>query len=258
MPQMSDPEALTVRNLQAMAAVAASAPLEASHKARSRAANLHLIDLLSRWGGSGLAVVAAATIFIAATIARDLPLRAGVWAAMVFAALYLCRRYRKEFRRGDKIAARPFRWRAYYTSTLSVASAAFGAGAFLLGIKASGATQIEIFAVLMGGTLGAAALHSAYRLTGLAVALPASIFIAAAAIRVIGMSPSSFGAIAVLATGVAGVWFASGRIGEAADRRFPRTGLVRREIERPDEAPASTTQTHAIAAAGARSQPLFR
>ncbi len=232
------PEALTVHDLQAMAAEAASAPTTA-RKSRSRAANLHLIDLVSRWGGSGLAVFAAAAIFIAATIARGQPLRAGVWAAMVFAALYLCRRYRKEFRRGDKIASRPFRWRAYYTATLSVVSAAFGAGAFLLAVPVTGGERTEILAALIIGTLAASALHSAHRLTALAAAAPASLFIAAAAIRVDGFSIVSMAAIAVIVLGAVGVLILSGRIGDAADRRFPRTGLVRRDIERPADALAT-------------------
>lgn len=238
MPQTTAPEALTVRDLQALAAEAAGAPGPAS-KARSRAANLHLIDLLSRWGASGLAAFAAASIFIAATIARGQPLRAGVWAGMVFAALYLCRRYRKEFRRGDKIAARPFRWRAYYTSAVSVVSAAFGAGALLLAVPAAGAERIEIFAVLIVGALAAAGLHSAYRLTALAALLPAGVFITVAAIRAEGLSFESLGVFAVLAAGVAGVLIASGRIGDAADRRFPRTGLVRRESDRGRDLPAT-------------------
>ena len=251
MSQTPAPEALTVRELQALAADAAIAPA-ASRRRRSRAAELHLIDLLSRWGGSGLAAFAASAILIAATIARGTPLRAGVWAAMVFGALYLCRRYRKEFRRGDKIAARPFRWRAYYTSSLSVVSAAFGAGAFLLAVPASGAHRIEVFAVLIIGTLGASALHSAHRLAGLAAALPASLFIGAGVLRSDGFSLVSLATIALLGAGVIGIVIASGRIGESTDRRFPRTGLVRREIERPAEsAAAASTARHAMAAAKA-------
>ncbi len=252
MTETPTPEALTVRDLQALAAEAAASAAPPARKSRSRSASLHLIDLLSRWGGSGLAAIAAASIFIAVAIARDQPLRAGVWALMIFAALYLCRRYRKEFRRGDKIASRPFRWRAYYTATLAVVSAAFGAGAFLLAIPAASApARFEILAVLIAGTLAATALHSAFRLSALAAALPASAFIAAAALRAEGLSLASLAAIAVLAIGVAGAWIASGRIGEAADRRFPRTGLVRREIDRNAEMPGARAAPLAKAAAKA-------
>ena len=250
MSQTPAHESLTVRELQALAAEAASSAAPAT-KARSRAANLHLIDLLSRWGGSGLAAFAAAAIFTAAAIARGQPLRAGVWAAMVFAALYICRRYRKEFRRGDKIAARPFRWRAYYTSTLSVVSAAFGAGALILAVPATGAERIEIFVVLIVGALAGAAFHSAHRLAALASLSPAAAFIAIAAMRVGELSIASLGIIAVLLAGVAGVVIASGRIGEAADRRFPRTSLVRREIGRHADLAAAKTPAPAPAAAKA-------
>lgn len=247
MPKPPAPEALTVHDLQAMAADAASAG-PVSRARRSRAANLHLIDLVSRWGGSGLAIFAAASIFVAATIARGQPLRAGVFAAMVFAALYLCRRYRKEFRRGDKIASRPFRWRAYYASTLSVVSTAFGAGAFILAVPATDAERLEIFAALIIGTLAASALHAAHRATALAAALPASLFIAAAAVRADGLSAFSIAVIAIVALGAAGVVIASERIGAAADRRYPRTGLVRREMERPAEAPGDAAMLPKAAA----------
>ncbi|MDZ7628587.1 MAG: hypothetical protein U5J99_09340 [Parvularculaceae bacterium] len=227
----SSPDPNAVHELQAMAAEAAL-PIAQARKTRSRAASLHLIDLLSRWGGSGLAVFAAAAIFITTVVARDQPLRAGVWAAMVFAALYLCRRYRREFRRGDKIAARPFRWRAYYTATIAVVSAAFGAGAFLLAIPAQGAARVEIIALLIAGTLTAAGLHTAYRSTALAAALPASMFVAVATLRMSGISLVTVAILAILVAGSVALWIASGQIGAAADRRFPRTRLIRREIER--------------------------
>jgi hypothetical protein len=233
MSQTPSNDALSVHDLQALAAEAATGANVTIGKARSRAASLHLIDLLSRWGGSGLAIFAAAAIFIATTLARDHPLRAGLWAAMVFAALYICRRYRKEFRRGDKIASRPFRWRAYYTSTIAVVSAAFGAGAFLLAIPAApSTTRLEIIAILVVATLAASALHSAYRMTALAAALPASAFIALAALRADGLSLSTVVIIAILSAGAAALFAGSERIGRAADRKFPRTGLVRREIDR--------------------------
>lgn len=232
MSQKPTDEALTVHDLQALAAEAAE-PITAQRKRRSRAANLHLIDLLSRWGGSGLAVFAAATIFIATTMARGLPLRAGLWAAMVVAALYLCRRFRKEFRRGDSIAARPFRWRAYYTATLAVVSAAFGSGAFLLMVPATTAsTRFEIVAILIVGVFIASALHASYRMAALAAALPASAFIAIAALRADGLSLTTLATIAVLSAGAAALLAGSARIGEAADRKFPRTGVVRRETDR--------------------------
>ncbi|MFN0025021.1 MAG: hypothetical protein ACKVS5_14095 [Parvularculaceae bacterium] len=231
-------DAMTVRELQALAAQAGTAAPSAPARLRpSRASSLHLIDLLSRWGGSGLAVLAGSTIFIAVTIARDTPLRAGVWALMMIAALYFSRRYRNEFRNGDKLASRPFRWRAYYTSSLAVVSAAFGAGAFLLAVPAATtALSVEILAILAAGALTGAALHSAYRASALAVALPAVAFIAIAALRIAGLSATSLIIIAVLAISVAALMIGSTRIARTAERRFPRTALVRREVERTGSA----------------------
>ncbi len=252
MPQTPPEETLSVRDLQALAAEAAvAAPHPARKPARSRAASLHLIDLLSRWGGPGLAIFAAAAIFVAIVVARDLPLRSGVWAAMLFAALYLCRRYRKEFRAGDKIASRPFRWRAHYTSTMAVVSAAFGAGAFMLAVPAPAlSTRFEIIAVLVLGILAASAFHAAHRLTALAAMLPASAFVIVALLRLEGLSLVTLSVVTILAFGTGAVWAASTMIGSAADLKYPRTGLVRREINRQDAAePASAVLAKAAAKA---------
>lgn len=231
MPQPS-PEPLNVRDLQALAAEAAVSTAAPARKTRSRAANLHLIDLLSRWGGPGLAVFAAASIFIAVVIARPLPLRAGIWAAMVFGALYLCRRYRKEFRRGDRIAARPFRWRANYTSALAVVSSSFGAGAFMLAAPSESASiRIEVLTTMVLATIGASAFNVAHRKAALAAALPVSAFLIVAALRIEGLSLLSLSVGAILAVNVTALMIASSFVGDAADRRYPRTGLVRREIE---------------------------
>jgi hypothetical protein len=238
MPQTPTPAPLSVLDLQALAAEAAADPATSTKPARSRAAKLYLIDQLSRWGGSGLAIFAAASIFVTIVIARDYPLRAGVWAAMVFAALYLCRRYRKEFRRGDKIAARPFRWRAYYTSTMAVVSSAFGAGGFILvaAPSASAVMRLEILAVLVLAAIAAAAFHCAHRLTALAAMLPASSFILVSTLRIDGLSLLALSIATILASGTIAIWVASTMVGRSADRKFPRTGLVRREIERASPA----------------------
>ncbi len=250
MPQMRSEEPLSVHELQALAAEAASetgAP--ARRTARSRAANLHLIDLLSRWGGPGLAIFAAAGIFIAIVFAREMPLRAGVWAAMLFAALYLCRRYRKDFRAGDKIASRPFRWRAHYTSTMAVISAAFGSGAFLLAVPAATVSaRIEIIAVLVLGVLAASAFHTAHRLTAFAALLPASAFVVLAQMRIDGLSLFTLWTMTILALGTGAVWAASAVIGATADRKYPRTGLVRREFDRPVAAEAAAADLAKAAA----------
>lgn len=224
----------TVQELQAIAAQAALAPpARAGAVPLSRSARLHLIDQLSRWGGSGLALFAGVSIFIALIPARDMPIRTAVWASMIFAALYLCRRYRKEFRRGDKIASHPFRWRAYYVSTLAVVSAAFGAGAFLLlPDSVAPAAAMQTLALMTVAAVGAAAFNAAHRASAASAGLPAFVATAGAAAATFGASLFTG---AILAAGVAGAAFVAGASIEAERRaalRFPRTTRARREIER--------------------------
>ncbi|OFW99551.1 MAG: hypothetical protein A3E78_00130 [Alphaproteobacteria bacterium RIFCSPHIGHO2_12_FULL_63_12] len=232
----SSPTALngkTVQELQAIAATASMAPPPRGKVALSRSARLHLIDQLSRWGGSGLALLAGASIFIAMVPARDMPIRASVWAVMIFASLYLCRRYRKEFRRGDKIASRPFRWRAYYVSTLAVVSAAFGAGAFLLlPDSVPPVAAMQTLALMTAAIVGAAAFHAAHRMSAVAAGLPAFVATAGAAAATFGASLFTFAVLAAGAAGAAFVIAVSIESEKRAAARFPRTAHARREIER--------------------------
>lgn len=224
----------TVQELQSIAAEAArNAGTQPRRTGLSRAARLHLIDQLSRWGGSGLALLAGVSIFIALVPARDIPVRTAVWASLIFASLYLCRRYRKEFRRGEAIASHPFRWRAYYASTLAVVSAAFGSGAFLLLPETvSAAAAMQTLALMAVAAAGASAFHAAHRASAAAAGLPAFTATAGASIASFGFSPFS---IAILAAGAAVAAFvavASLQAEMRAALRFPRTTIARREIER--------------------------
>lgn len=227
---------LTGKTVQELQAIAAEAARDAGPPPRktglSRAARLHLIDQLSRWGGSGLALLAGASIFIALVPARDIPTRTAVWASLIFASLYLCRRYRKEFRRGEAIASHPFRWRAYYSSTLAVVSAAFGSGAFLLLPESvSPTTAMQTLALMAVAAAGASAFHAAHRASAAAAGLPAFIATTGASIASFGFSPFT---IAVLAAGAAAAAFvavASLQTERRAALRFPRTTIARREIE---------------------------
>jgi len=246
-PTAAPLETLTVQELQSMAAEAATARKRTPRPRLSRAARLNLIDQLSRWGGSGLALFAGVSIFIMIVIARNLPVRSAIWAAMIFASLYLCRRYRKGFRRGDHIASHPFRWRAYYTSTLTVVSAAFGAGAFLIlpeSVPPGGVMQT--LALMLVAATGAAAFHLAHRPSAAAAGLPAFIAIAGAAAASFGLTPFTLG---VLASGLAAAAFvalASREAQKRAGARFPRTTLLRREVEdRPTASKAQPSATRA-------------
>lgn len=242
-------EGKTVQELQSLAAEAAlnrAAP--APREDLSRGARLHLIDQLSRWGGSGLALFAGAAIFIALVVARNLPLRSAVWAALLFGALYLCRRYRKEFRRGDRIASHPFRWRAYYASSLAVVSAAFGAGAFLL-VPDSNApvAAMQTLALMLVAAIGAAAFHVAHRPSAAAAGLPAFIAIAGAAAATLGPAPFTMVLLFAGAAGAGFVALASAEARKRAAARFPRTTLIRREVERPAAATRVAAGERAVA-----------
>lgn len=246
-PTAAPLEGMSVQELQSMAAEAATARTPQPRRALSRAARLNLIDQLSRWGGSGLALFAGVSIFIMIVIARGMPLRSTIWAAMVFASLYLCRRYRKGFRRGDRIASHPFRWRAYYTSTLAVISAAFGAGAFLIlpaSVPPGGAMQT--LALMLVAATGAAAFHLTHRPSAAAAGLPAFAAIAGAAAASFGLTAFTLG---VLGTGVAAAGFVALASAEAQKRaasRFPRTTFLRREVE---DRPVGAAQPAATRAA---------
>lgn len=226
-------EGKTVQELQSLAAEAVAAPLHAP-RGLSRAARLHLIDQLSRWGGSGLALFAGAAVFLTVVVARNNPVRAAVWATMLFAALYLCRRYRKEFRRGDRIASRPFRWRAYYVSTVAVVSAAFGAGAFLLiGESATEPGGVDTLILMMAASASAAIMHCFHRPAALAAGLPAIVAIVGAAFARTGATPFSYFLLGIAATSVAALVILSAVTADRAAARFPRTTFVRREAIKP-------------------------
>jgi len=223
----------TVQELQAIAATAAAAPAPRKKRRLSRAAQLHLIDQLSRWGGSGLAMFAGASIFIAIAPARDMPIRMSVWIALMFASLYLCRRYRKEFRRGDRIASRPFRWRAYYASTLSVVSAAFGVGAFLLRpVAGSEGSTAEMLGVMAIAALAAAAFHAPHRASAAAAGVPALSAIALASASTPGLSGATAFLLGGGAAGIALVAYLVRATERRAELRFPRTALQRHEADR--------------------------
>ncbi len=226
-------ETKTVQELHAIAAEAAAAQAPRRQNRLSRAAQLRLIDQLSRWGGSGLALFAGIAIFIMIVPAHDYPVRSAIWAAMVFSSLYLCRRYRKEFRRGERIASRPFRWRAFYASTLAVVSAAFGAGAFLLAGTTAPAGPDYIILLIAAAGLGAAAFNIAHRASALAAGAPA--LIASAFAAYLSEGPGIlFGSLVVI--GLAAAIAIGGAVRETERRaaaRFPRTTFLRRQVERP-------------------------
>jgi hypothetical protein len=224
----------SVRDLQARAAAAA----RGGRRGLSRAARLLLIDQLSRWGGTGLACFAGAALFAAIAVATGAPVRSAVWLLLLFGALYVCRRYRTEFRRGHQIAARPFRWRSYYTASLAVVSAAFGAGAPLL-VAAPDEGAARLLILMLAAASAAAAFNAAHRAAAAAAGLPAAIAVAAAAIGAFGASSFAILILAAALAAASGVLLLSAAAERRAGARFPRTALQRRR-RRADPPPAAT------------------
>jgi len=235
-PKAPDPalEAKSVQELQQLAHEAAARRYKSRSAQRglSRAARLHLIDLLSRLGGSGLALVAGISIFLAVTAGQNYPARAVVWAVMVLSALYVCRRFRQEFRSGEHIASHPFRWRANYTAALSVLGAAFGAGAFVLLPAGIGqADALQALALILATAIGASALHAAHPKSAIAIGLPAGLFAIIGVARAQGFSIPFFASIGIGAAAVIGLIYTSRNIVAMAATRFPRTTFLRRELK---------------------------
>ena len=203
-----------------------------SHARLSRGARLHLIDVLSRWGVTGLALIAGISIFIAVMSGRAFPVRGSVWLLIMLGALYVCRRLRKDYRSGEKIASKPFRWRANYTSALSVLSAAFGAGAlFTTPAQMPPGEALQISALILIGTIMASAFHIAHGRATMAALLPASLFVIASVWQTASASVAIFGAGALVVAASAGLYLASRQLQANTASRFPRTTFLRREIE---------------------------
>lgn len=197
----------------------------------SRAARLQLIDVLSRWGGGGLALIAGVTIFSSIFIGRAYPMRAAVWTATVLGALFVARRLLKRFRTGARSAARPFRWRANYTAAVSVLSAAFGAGAVTaLPAGAPHDLAYQTLALLIAASFGAGIIHAAHGRTAIAASLPAAAFIFLGAWRVGGAGAALYGVGSAIATGALALFFFHYFLRQRAVRKFPRSTFVRREI----------------------------
>lgn len=201
----------------------------------SRAARLHLIDILSRWGGMGLALIAGSAVFVAVTAGRAYPFRVAVWAIVTLAALHVCRKLRKRFRAGDRISARPFRWRANYTASLCALSGAFGAGALIvLPASAPSDLAVQSIALMLVAALGAGLAHAAHGRAAVAAALPGAVFLFLAAWRTVGFGPAALGFAAAAATGAGALFLFHRYLRQRAVSRFPRTGFVRAEAQRSD------------------------
>jgi len=226
----SDLNRKSVRELQRIATEAELPARQGKARVLSRAARLQLIDRLSRWGATGLAAMGGVSIYIAISAGRAFPARAAAWSLLVLMSIWACRTLRARFRAGEKISSRPFRWRANYTSALSVLGVAFGSGSILL-IPAGAAPDavLPIVALSFFAALAAGAAHAAHRSSAIAIAAPALLFGFAALARN-GVDGLALGAAASLAVIViALVAMMTLALYADARRRHPRTGFVRQE-----------------------------
>lgn len=230
----------TVHDLQAMAAEAARPP-RARRMGPSRAARLHLVDLLSRSALAGLAVIAGVGIFVAVTAGRIEPVRVSIWATTLLASIFVARGLASAFRSGASHATRPFLWRAQYTAALAVVGAAFGSGAVIV-INESSSRQLalETLTALSLGGLAASLAHAAYWRSAAALWTPVSAFVFLGAWRLDGLVLAFFGAAAMAAAGAAALVIASRIFRTNAIRRFPRTTFVRRALDE-EETPFPVT-----------------
>ncbi|MEO1015199.1 MAG: hypothetical protein AAFX08_08435 [Pseudomonadota bacterium] len=220
----------SVRELQRAASRVGGAIRNRDARRPSRAAQLRLIDNLSRSGDAGIAILVGASAASAALFAGPQTGRAAVWIAMVFFTAYASGRLRRAFRRGDKIAGRPFRWRANYAASLAALSAAVGAGAILLNPRGADAPAApEVMAAIAAAGAAAGWFHRAHRPSAIAVSAPASLFVALAAMRGLETAPLySFAAASIAALGLIVVAHAADMSRRAATIANPRSRMPRR------------------------------
>lgn len=224
----------TVRELQALAQETPIVREKRKSSALSRAARLHLIDILSRWSGPGLALVAGVSIYFAVIAGRAHPARAAAWALMMFSALWVCRRLRDNFRAGSHHTSRPFRWRSSFTASLSVLGVVLASAPILLVPLETTATYgVQIIALTVVASFAVGLALAAHLPSAAAVAVPGAAFAILTGLRAqdTGLLAASF-ATAVL--GLAGLYLANRFLEQSATKRFPRTSFIRREIERRD------------------------
>ncbi|WDI30475.1 hypothetical protein PUV54_10950 [Hyphococcus flavus] len=234
--------AKNVRELQELAQHAPIEPRKRKSSSLSRAARLHLIDVLSRWSAPGLALLAGVSVYLAVVAGRVYPGRAFAWGLMALGALWVCRRLRSQFRAGANLADRPFRWRAAYTSSLSVLGVVLGSAPILLApVDAPTALALQITALALFAIFAAALLHSAHFFSAAALAAPGALFAILTGLRA-GETSLVLAAISTAILGMTGLRIANRYLEKGASRRYPRTAFIRREIETPSAGYASHTK----------------
>lgn len=236
-----------VRELQRLAQAAPVNRQPARRKPPSRAAMLELIDILSRWAATGIALLAGLGVYLAITVGRDFPARAVCWSLMMITALWACRSLRSRFRSGRLNAGRPFHWRASYTSCLSVLGVIFASAPILLTPgTAPAAIYLQVAAIALIGGFAAAMAHAAHLPAAAALAAPTAILPLLSALRA-GDAALVAAVVAISAMGIAVIYGLSRIITADAARRNPRTTLLRRSANQASDYPAETGSTAPVA-----------
>ncbi len=223
----------TARELQQELAREAQTPRRPRQRAAlSRAARLHLIDVLSRWSGPGLALIAGVSIYLAVAAGRAFPARAAAWALLMLVALWICRRLRSQFRSGRRLTSRPFRWRASFTASLAVLGVILASAPILLAPAAAPAGfTVQILALSVIACFVTASLLAAHLPSAAALALPGAAFALLTGLRAGDPGLMTAGLAASLLC-FCGLFLANRVLEKAAAQRYPRMSLLRREIER--------------------------
>ncbi len=223
----------TARELQEQLAREAQTPLRQRRRtALSRAARLHLIDILSRWSGPGLALIAGVSVYLAVVAGRVYPGRAAAWALMMLAAIWTCRRLRSQFRSGSRLTSRPFRWRASFTASLSVLGVILASAPILLAPSfAPAAFGVQILALSVIACFVTAILLAAHLPSAAALALPGAAFALLAGFRAADTGLLT-AALAASLLAVCGLFLTNRLLEKSAASRYPRMSLLRREVER--------------------------
>lgn len=232
-----------VRELQRLAQTAPVTRPSPRRKPPSRAAMLELIDILSRWAATGIALLAGLGVYLAVTVGRDFPARAACWGIMMIAALWACRSLRSRFRSGRLNAGRPFHWRASYTSCLSVLGVIFASAPILLTpATAPAAVYLQVAAIVLIGGFAAAIAHAAHLPAAAAIAAPTAVLPLLSALR--AGDPALVAAVlAISAMGLAVIYGLGRIIAADAARRNPRTSLLRKSASQASDYPAETAST---------------
>ncbi|MBT8473375.1 MAG: hypothetical protein HKN14_08700 [Marinicaulis sp.] len=225
------PQTYTVKDLQEKAASGVAKKAIKPSPKPSRAARLELIDILSRRGSIGLFILFAATVLIVLISYSEAPARTAAWAIMVIAALWVSKVFQSRFRSGRSDNSRPFRWRAEYTAALSVVGVAFASAPELLALDPGhGAFQSDLTLIVLFAVICAALFHASHFVASMALIVPFATFFLLGQAKQFPIAPN-IPQIFMFSTGFLVVLFTNRALVTRAQKRNPRSKLLRSEVE---------------------------